>query len=156
MLAIGAVFAGFLLEGDFIGSGWHGFWDGAIFNAPDNDILEAAEHVPFLISLLPTLMGLLGIALAYVMYMAVPTLPARLADAFPAGYRFLLNKWYFDELYNFLFVRPAQVLARVLWQVGDATIIDGVPNGIAALTTDSSRRWCGSRPGRSPSTPSPC
>ena len=58
----------------------------------------------------------------------------------PGLYRFVLNKWYFDELYDRIFVRPAQVLARVLWQTGDAAIIDGVPNGIAALTVDGSRQ----------------
>jgi len=62
----------------------------------------------------------------------------RLAAAFPAGYRFLLNKWYFDELYNFLFVRPYRWLAQELWQIGDEKIIDGIPNGLAALTADGS------------------
>ena len=56
----------------------------------------------------------------------------------PGVYRFLLNKWYFDELYDRIFVRPAGRLARGLWQVGDAKLIDGVPNGIAALTSDGS------------------
>ncbi len=83
-------------------------------------------------------MGLLGIAIAYWFYMISPGLPARLAAAFPAGYRFILNKWYFDELYDFLFVRPYRALARAAWQVGDATIIDGVPNGLAALTSGGS------------------
>jgi NADH-quinone oxidoreductase subunit L len=67
-----------------------------------------------------------------------PDLPAQLAAAVPRIYDFVLNKWYFDELYDRIFVRPAGRLARVLWQVGDATLIDGVPNGIAALTTDGS------------------
>ena len=56
----------------------------------------------------------------------------------PGLYRFVLNKWYFDELYDRIFVRPAGVLARLLWQVGDAKLIDGVPNGVAALTIDGS------------------
>ncbi len=138
LLAIGAVVAGFLLDPEFIGETWREFWNGAIFNGPADDIVDAAHHVPFLASALPTIMGVLGIGLAYVMYVAVPSLPARMAGAVPGLYRFVLNKWYFDELYDAIFVRPALVLARLLWQVGDATIIDGVPNGIAALTTDSS------------------
>jgi len=69
---------------------------------------------------------------------AQPALPARLAAAVPRVYDFVLNKWYFDELYNAIFVRPAIWLARVLWQVGDAQVIDGIPNGIAALTSDGS------------------
>ena len=88
--------------------------------------------------LAPTVVGVLGIALAYALYMFAPDLPGRLADAVPGVYRFLLNKWYFDELYDAVFVRPSRRLARVLWQVGDATVIDGIPNGVAAFTADSS------------------
>jgi NADH-quinone oxidoreductase subunit L len=69
---------------------------------------------------------------------ALPRLPARLAGAMPAVYRFVLNKWYFDELYDYIFVRPTAWLARVFWHVGDERLIDGVPNGIAAFTADSS------------------
>jgi NADH-quinone oxidoreductase subunit L len=127
-----------VFEGDFIGEEWREFWNGAIANGPANHVMDDMHHVPALISLLPTIVGVLGIALAYLMYSFVPSLPARMANAVPALYRFVFNKWYFDELYDFLFVRGAQRLARVLWQVGDTTIIDGVPNGLAALTTDSS------------------
>ena len=140
VLAIGACLAGWYFEDDFIGHDWSEFWDGAIFNAPGNHVLEAMHHVPGLVSLLPTIFGVCGIALAYVMYMLAPSLPARLANAMPAVYRFVLNKWYFDELYDFLFVRPYGVLARMLWQVGDATLIDGVPNGLATITSGSSRQ----------------
>ena len=66
-------------------------------------------------------------------------LPVRLATTFRPVYLFLLNKWYFDELYDALFVRPAFALGKLLWQTGDATIIDGVPNGLAELTVDGSR-----------------
>jgi len=138
VLAIGAVVTGFAFEGFFIGEGWMEFWRGSIVNAPNNTVLDDMHHVPGIISLLPTIVGILGIALAYAMYVAIPTLPARLAAAVPGVYRFVLNKWYFDELYNIVFVRPALWLARTLWQVGDAQVIDGIPNGIAALTSDSS------------------
>ena len=95
---------------------------------------------PFWVDAAPLVLGLLGIALAYVMYIANPLLPVRLAQSFGGIYRFLLNKWYFDELYNMIFVQPAIRLARLFWQVGDATIIDGVPNGLAELTSDGSRQ----------------
>jgi NADH-quinone oxidoreductase subunit L len=68
----------------------------------------------------------------------MPTLPLLLASTFRAVYLFVLNKWYFDELYDALFVQPAIAASRTLWQVGDATIIDGVPNGLAELTVDGS------------------
>ncbi|MEA2773877.1 MAG: NADH-quinone oxidoreductase subunit, partial [Acetobacteraceae bacterium] len=64
----------------------------------------------------------------------------RLAEQFGGIYRLLLNKWYFDELYNVIFVQPALRLARLFWQVGDVTIIDGVPNGLAELTADGSKQ----------------
>jgi NADH-quinone oxidoreductase subunit L len=97
-----------------------------------------SERLPTVIDFAPSVVGLLGIALAYVMYMAVPTLPARLANTVPAVYRFVLNKWYFDELYNAVIIQPYIAMARVLWQVGDATIIDGIPNGIAEMTSEGS------------------
>jgi NADH-quinone oxidoreductase subunit L len=70
------------------------------------------------------------------MYVAIPTIPERLATTFRGVYLFLLNKWYFDELYDAVLVRPAFALANFLWQTGDVTLIDGVPNGLAELTTD--------------------
>ena len=138
VLALGAVVAGFAFEGPFIGEGWLDFWRGSIVNASGNTVMDDMHHVPGVISLLPTLVGLLGIGLAYVMYVARPDLPERLAAAVPRVYQLVLNKWYFDELYDRIFVRPAVWLARTLWQVGDAKVIDGIPNGVAALTTDSS------------------
>jgi NADH-quinone oxidoreductase subunit L len=86
----------------------------------------------------PSVVGVAGIALAYLFYMAAPAMPALLAARFRPIYRLLLNKWYVDELYDALLVRPSLVLARLLWQVGDATIIDGVANGLATLTEDGS------------------
>jgi NADH-quinone oxidoreductase subunit L len=85
-------------------------------------------------------MAIAGIALAYVMYILNPLLPVRLAGQFGPIYRFLLNKWYFDELYNTIFVQPLIRLSRIFWQVGDVTLIDGVPNGLAELTSDGSRQ----------------
>ena len=139
VLAIGATVNGYVFAGDFIGTGWEAFWGDAIVNRPGNAIMENMEHVPAVISILPTAMGVLGIAIAFVMYVLAPTVPGRLANAMPGIYRFLLNKWYFDELYNRIFLGPANVLARLLWQYGDARVIDGVPNGVAALTVDGSK-----------------
>jgi NADH-quinone oxidoreductase subunit L len=140
VLAIGAVFAGRLLDDWFIGADWQHFWNGAIFNGPHNAVIENLDHVPFWVENLPLVVALLGIGLAYVMYIANPLLPVRLAQSFGGIYRFLLNKWYFDELYNMIFVQPAIRLSRVFWQVGDVTIIDGVPNGLAELTADGSKQ----------------
>jgi NADH-quinone oxidoreductase subunit L len=80
-----------------------------------------------------------GIGLAFLLYMVWPNIPARLAAAVPGLYRFLLNKWYFDELYDRIFVQPAQRLADILWKTGDTKYIDGMPNGAAALAAGAAR-----------------
>jgi len=85
-------------------------------------------------------MGLLGIATAYAAYMFQPWIPAWFARTFRPLYLLAYNKWYFDELYDFLFVRPTFWLARNLWQIGDATLIDGAPNGMAEIAAGSSRQ----------------
>jgi NADH-quinone oxidoreductase subunit L len=140
VLAFGATFAGVFYRHWFIGSGFEGFWKESIFLAKDNTILEDMEHVPWLVSLLPFLMMVGGLFVAWRMYVVDKTIPDRLAGANPLLYRFLLNKWYFDELYDFLFVRPAFWIGRLFWKGGDGMIIDGVgPDGIAARVFDVSR-----------------
>ena len=98
------------------------------------------EHVPALVSFLPTLAMLLGFAVALYMYVLSPGSAERLARTNRALYLFLLNKWYFDELYDLIFVRPAFAIGRLFWKGGDGFIIDGFgPDGVAAAvigTTD--------------------
>ena len=140
VLAFGAVFAGMAFRNGFIGAGFEGFWKHALFLSKDNKILEEMESVPRLVSLMPTLMMLGGLALAYYMYVVDKTVPAALARSNPLLYRFLLNKWYFDELYDFLFVRPAMWLGRLFWKGGDGFIIDGFgPDGVSARVLDVTR-----------------
>jgi NADH-quinone oxidoreductase subunit L len=136
VLAVGAVVTGAVFHPYFVGHDWQAFWNGAIVNAPHNEIMHHVHEVPSWVPLAPTVVALSGIALAYLLYMVAPGVPAKLAAKFGGIYRFLLHKWYFDELYDAIFVRPARALARVLWQTGDARIIDGVPNGAALLAAD--------------------
>ena len=138
VLAIGAVVLGFVFRNQLIGEDWAAFWGNSIQIAPTNHVLEAMEHVPALVSLAPSVLGLLGIGLAYLFYMFRTDLPAKLAERCGPVYRFVLNKWYFDELYEAVLIRPYNAMARVLWNVGDTVIIDGIPNGVAALTADGS------------------
>ena len=138
VLALGALLTGMVFGHQLVGEHWQEFWGLAIHNGPANHVLHDMHEVPGWVVLAPAIVGLSGIVLAYLLYMAFPHVPARLAAQFGPVYRFLLNKWYFDELYDRIFVRPAIALARGLWQVGDATIIDGIPNGMAALTAESS------------------
>jgi NADH-quinone oxidoreductase subunit L len=98
-------------------------------------VLERAHHLPTWIKKIPLVVTALGIALAFVFYIMRPSLPGRLAGAVPQLYQFLLNKWYFDELYDRVFVRPAFALGRMLWKGGDGAVIDGFgPDGMASLS----------------------
>jgi NADH-quinone oxidoreductase subunit L len=138
VLAIGAVVTGMAFHEEMLGEHWHAFWGESIRIASSNHVLHDMEELAPWVGLAPSVVGFAGIALAYILYMGLPAVPAQLAQSFGWVYRLLLNKWYFDEIYDFLFVRPMMALARTLWQVGDATIIDGIPNGLASLTTSSS------------------
>lgn len=141
LLALGAVFAGFLGHNAFLGEESGAFWSKAILVLDKHEAMHGAEHVPLLISLLPTIVAVAGIGLAYLMYMFQPGLPGLLAGQFKAVHQFLLHKWYFDELYDFLFVKPASKLGRALWLGGDGALIDGIgPDGVAAATRDLARR----------------
>jgi NADH-quinone oxidoreductase subunit L len=140
LLAVGAVFAGFGFHTMFIGEGRDAFWGASIFNGPGNHILATLDDRPAFIGILPTLIGLCGIGLAYVMYVLKPTWPEKLATNFRPVYLFLLNKWYFDELYDLIFVKPIMAIARFSWKFIDAGMIDGVPNGLAALTSFGSTK----------------
>ena len=140
VLAVGSIFAGILAYDSFVGEGMKLFWAGAIAS-PAHGALEAAHHAPFVIKALPTLIAVIGIAIATLAYVMMPALPGWFAARFRGLYRFLLNKWYFDELYDRLFVQPALALGRGFWKSGDGALIDGVgPDGIAAATRYLARR----------------
>ena len=136
VLAAGAVVAGWFGYNDFVGEGRENFWRDSILVLPDHASLEAAHHAPEWVGLLPLVVGVLGIAVAWICYIWRPELPALAARRFRAIYLFLLNKWYFDELYDALLVRPAMALGFDLWKKGDGATIDGLgPDGLAATTT---------------------
>ncbi len=133
LLAAGSLLAG-LIGYHTLGlvSGDSRYWQATIAS---HEAIEVAHHVPGWVGLLPLLVGVAGIAFAWICYIRDPAIPGRVANAFPSLYRFLLNKWYFDELYNKLFVRPAFALGNKLWQFWDTRIIDGLgPNGAALLS----------------------
>ena len=141
VLAFGATFAGVMFRSGFIGAGYEAFWKHSLFLAKDNRILEDMENAPALVSLAPTIMMLGGFAVAYYMYIVNKAAPAALAKAAPPLYQFLLNKWYFDELYDYLFVRPAFWIGRLFWKGGDGFVIDGFgPDGISARVLDVAQR----------------
>jgi NADH-quinone oxidoreductase subunit L len=141
VLAVGAALFGYLGYDFFVGGGRADFWKTALLVLPKYDSLAAAEGIPSIIRYLPLVCGLAGIATAYAFYIADPRLPVRLAARYRSLYLFILNKWYFDELYDWVFVRPAFLLGDGLWKSGDGTVIDGFgPNGAAAMTRDLAQR----------------
>ncbi len=140
VLAAGAIFAGYLFEEWFIGGDRAHFWKSAILVLPGHDSLGAIHENSAVIEHLPLVVALLGIAVAYYCYWLRPEIPAATAMRFRAIYLFLLNKWYFDELYDRLFVNSAFVLGDGLWKTGDGAIIDRLgPDGISAATRELAR-----------------
>ena len=104
---------------------------GAIFVGPENTVLDDAHHAPTWVKISPFIAMLIGFITAWIFYIKSPSLPKRLADSQPVAYRFLLNKWYFDEIYDAIIVRPLLALGRFFWKRGDEDTIDGAINGVA-------------------------
>ncbi|RWP32825.1 NADH-quinone oxidoreductase subunit L [Mesorhizobium sp.] len=141
ILAAGALFAGVIFHGAFIGEGYAEFWKASLFTLPENHILRDIHEVPFWVKLAPFVAMLVGFAIAWQFYIRAPEMPKNLAAQHRGLYAFLLNKWYFDELFDFLFVRPAKRLGHFLWKTGDGTVIDGLgPDGVSARVVDVTNR----------------
>ncbi|GLH75867.1 NADH-quinone oxidoreductase subunit L [Bradyrhizobium sp. SSBR45G] len=139
VLAIGAFLAGMIFQGYFVHPhGVESFFGESLKMNPH--ILEDMEHMPRTLGWLPLIMMLVGLGVSWLFYMSRPDLPEELAAQQPLLYRFLLNKWYFDELYDIIFVRPAKWLGRFLWKKGDGFVIDGFgPDGVSARVLDITR-----------------
>jgi NADH-quinone oxidoreductase subunit L len=140
LLAIGCLAAGWPFVSLFTGHGEAEFFRESLKAAPGNTVLEAMHEVPLAISLAPTVMMILGFLVAWQFYIRRPDIPERLAREQAPLYQFLLHKWYFDEIYDFLIVRPILWLGRLLWKGGDGFIIDGFgPDGVSARVLDVTR-----------------
>jgi NADH-quinone oxidoreductase subunit L len=139
VLAVGAVFAGWLGVG-MIGPEGE-FWAGAIFTGEHNHVLHDMHGVPFWVKLAPMIAMVGGLGLSWYCYLGQPGLGARIAAAAGPVNRLFYNKWYFDELYERIFVRPAKALGYALWRGGDVGIIDRFgPDGVALSTLRTSKR----------------
>jgi NADH-quinone oxidoreductase subunit L len=131
LLALGAIFAGQIFHGIFIDpERAPEYWRGSV--AFSGHLAEAAEHTSLWVKWSPTIEMLIGLLIAWNNYIRVPEAPLRFVQQFPAVYNFVSNKWYFDELYDFLFVRPSLWLGRLFWKGGDEGTIDRFgPHGAA-------------------------
>ncbi|WP_239805641.1 NADH-quinone oxidoreductase subunit L [Croceicoccus hydrothermalis] len=136
VLSLGAVFAGGVFNHAFIDS--EAFWNGSIFY--NEGLIHALHETPLWVKYAPFVVMLIGLAIAWNNYIRNPAAPAGFVRKFGGVYTFLKNKWYFDELYNFLFVRPAFWLGRKFWKWGDVGFIDRFgPNGAARVVASGSR-----------------
>ncbi len=139
-LGLGAIFSGWLGYELFVGHDMVEFWGDAVFILPGHDALENAHHVPTWVKLLPIILAASGVGLAIICFVIMPSLPDRIAKTCAPIYHLFLNKWYFDELYDRIFVSPSVALGRMFWQRGDKGIIDYYgPDGLS----DAVRRTAG-------------
>ncbi|MFN3888894.1 MAG: NADH-quinone oxidoreductase subunit L [Beijerinckiaceae bacterium] len=141
LLAFGAIFSGLIFKDAFIGEAAQGFWAKSLFYGPQNKILDEMHHIPSFVPFVATVAMVLGFLVSTWMYIFAPGSAARLAERHHLLYRFFLNKWYFDELYDRIFVRPAFWIGRLFWKGGDGKIIDGLgPDGVSARVLDAAGR----------------
>jgi len=129
-LALGAIFAGYAFKDYFIGSQFIQFWNNSIFFLKE----FVLHHPPLWFLLLTPILVLLAIPLSYYFFVKDKKSLDSFIEINKPLYNFLVNKWYFDELYDFLFVKPAKKIGSFFWKIGDGTIIDGFgPDGLTKL-----------------------
>ena len=138
VLSAGSILAGFPFKEVFAGHGIGEFFRESLKMNPT--VIDEMHHIATAVALSPTVMMVVGFLVSWLFYIRRPYLPDELAGQHPLLYKFLLNKWYFDELYDLIFVRPAKWLGRFLWKKGDGFVIDGFgPNGVSARVLDVTR-----------------
>ena len=137
VLGIGAAFSGLVGYDWFVGHDWHAFWGHSLAVKATEEVLHHAHEVPLWVKLMPLALAIAGIALSYYYYVVRTDMPARTVRAFPRLHDFFYNKWYFDELYDAVFVKPSLAIGRFLWKKGDGAVIDGLgPDNVAARAQD--------------------
>ena len=141
VLALGALFAGFVFHDYFIGDSYESFWAGALYLAGEN-IMEAAHHVPTWVVASPFIAMVIGLATAYYFYIRRPEMPGKFVETFRFAHAISFNKWYFDELYNLIFVKGAMKLGHIFWKRGDENIIDRYgPDGVSAAVVKVAEKF---------------
>jgi NADH-quinone oxidoreductase subunit L len=129
VLAAGALFAGYAFYEKFVGH--HQIWNGSIFVLPENDTVTAAHHVPLWVKKLPIVMGVLGLVMGWIFYVKYVGLPDKFTKVFKPLHGLFFNKWFFDELYNKIFVSPSLAFGRLFFKT-DKNVVDGLgPDGMA-------------------------
>ena len=133
VLTFFTIFSGAYFVDYFMSYDYQFLWKDSIYLLPSNHVIEAIHHVPKWVKYSPLLMMIIGLATSFLFYILFPSIPRYLANTFNPIYKFLLNKWYFDEFYEFLFVSNIKKLGAFLSNIGDKKIIDGFgPDGISS------------------------
>ena len=133
VLTFFTIFSGAYFVDYFMSYDYQFLWKDSIYLLPSNHVIEAIHHVPKWVKYSPLLMMIIGLATSFIFYILFPSIPRYLANTFNPIYKFLLNKWYFDEFYEFLFVSNIKKLGAFLSNIGDKKIIDGFgPDGISS------------------------
>ena len=141
VLALGAIFSGWYFYNDFVGYNWKEFWGNSIFILEKHKAFKLAHYVPLWVKYLPIFLAILGILCAYLFYVLNPNLPKILSKKFSPIYNLFFNKWYFDELYDYLFVKSFIKFGNFFWKKGDEGTIDRFgPNGISKLVKNISSK----------------
>ena len=137
VLGAGALLSGYIAYDWFVGHDWTHFWGTSSIAGSTGEVLHHAHEVPLWVTLAPLVFALSGIGLSYLYYFAMPWLPEATVRRFPGIYALFYNKWYFDELYDAIIVRPALRIGRFFWKKGDGATIDGLgADNIAARAQD--------------------
>ena len=141
VLALGAIFSGWYFYNDFVGYNWKEFWGNSIFISEKHKAFKLAHYVPLWVKFLPIFLAILGILCAYLFYILNPNLPKIFSKKFSPIYNLFFNKWYFDELYDYLFVKSFIKFGNYFWKKGDEGTIDRFgPNGISKLIKNISSK----------------
>ena len=141
VLAFGAIFSGWYFYNDFVGYNWKEFWGDSILISEKHKAFKLAHYVPLWVKYLPIFLAILGILCAYLFYILNPNLPKILSKKFSPIYNLFFNKWYFDELYNYFFVKSFIKFGNFFWKKGDEGTIDRFgPNGISNLVKNISSK----------------
>ena len=140
-LALGAIFAGWFGYEIFVGYDMKYFWGDSIFILPEHHAMEEAHHVAEWVKRLPVILAASGVGLAVLAYWIIPSLPGKVVSAFKPIHTLFYNKWFFDEMYDILFVRSSVRLGKFFWINGDKKTIDAFgPDGVSGLVMNGSNR----------------
>ena len=141
VLSILTIFSGIYFVDYFMSHDYQFLWQTAIYLSESNHVIESIHYVPKWVKYSPLVMMVLGLLTAIIFYLIYPNIPKFLSNKFNPLYKFLLNKWYFDELYELIFVRNISRIGNFLSNFGDKRVIDGLgPDGISLRVMDIAKQ----------------